>query len=370
MESAQNDLKRSNMDHTNEPPSKRQFTGSRIELRFLIPSKMAGVIIGKGGSNIKRMREEYSAKVSVPDSNGPERVFTLEGEPDTLQNILRELFNALLEESAGRDSHQGAVSSSGEIDMRLLVHQSQAGCVIGKAGAKIKELREESRLRALKVYSIPCPVSTDRVVQMVGAPEDLLKSLSMILELLEGAPPKGQLANYDARNFDEFNSEQYGGWMGGGGRSGRPDGIGGMTGPVGYGGAAVGPQHHMRAGGLQSAGAAQAMQRGPQLGAPMGAGMQPGGPPPPGAYGGPRPGAPRGMETTQQVSIPDSLTGSIMGRGGQRIKQIRMESGADIKIDRGDPGQDRIITIRGTQEQIQNAQYLLQMCVKKYSGQY
>lgn len=416
MESTRDDLKRSqsNMDHTNEPPSKRQFTGSRVELRFLIPSKMAGVIIGKGGSNIKRMREEYSAKVSVPDSNGPERVFTLEGEPDTLQSILRDLLNAMLEESAGRDSHQGAVSPSGDIDLRLLVHQSQAGCVIGKAGSKIKELREESRLRALKVYSTPCPVSTDRVVQMIGATEELLKSVRMIIELLEAAPPKGQIANYDARNYDEFNSEQYGGWLGGGQSRGgggtgggagggggsrhqqaaQQDPLGGIGGPLGYAG--VGMQaHHMRAagagGGLhhqlqaQAPPQAQGMQRGGAGGQMMGhhgmptmqAPPPPPPPPPPpqapvGAYGGPRGagGAPRGMETTQQVSIPDSLTGSIMGRGGQRIKQIRLESGADIKIDRGDPGQDRIITIRGTQEQIQNAQYLLQMCVKKYSGQY
>jgi len=29
-----------------------------------------------------------------------------------------------------------------EYKIRLLVHQSQAGCIIGKAGYKIKELRE------------------------------------------------------------------------------------------------------------------------------------------------------------------------------------------------------------------------------------
>lgn len=55
------------------------------------------------------------------------------------------------------------------------------------------------------------------------------------------------------------------------------------------------------------------------------------------------------------------LAGSIIGKGGQRIKQIRRESGASIKID--DPlqgSEDRIITIAGTQDQIQNAQYLLQ----------
>lgn len=61
-------------------------------------------------------------------------------------------------------------------------------------------------------------------------------------------------------------------------------------------------------------------------------------------------------------SVPHrQLAGSIIGKGGQRIKQIRHESGASIKIDEPLEGsEDRIITITGTQDQIQNAQYLLQ----------
>ena len=56
------------------------------------------------------------------------------------------------------------------------------------------------------------------------------------------------------------------------------------------------------------------------------------------------------------------LAGAIIGKGGMRIKQIRMESGATITIDELQPGAtDRIINITGTQDQIQNAQYLLQM---------
>ena len=31
-----------------------------------------------------------------------------------------------------------------ECEIRVLVHQSQAGCIIGRAGFKIKELREVS----------------------------------------------------------------------------------------------------------------------------------------------------------------------------------------------------------------------------------
>ena len=65
------------------------------------------------------------------------------------------------------------------------------------------------------------------------------------------------------------------------------------------------------------------------------------------------------------------LAGSIIGKGGQRIKQIRHESGASIKIDEPLEGsEDRIITITGTEEQVQNAQYLLQMAVRQHSGKY
>ncbi len=50
-----------------------------------------------------------------------------------------------------------------------------------------------------------------------------------------------------------------------------------------------------------------------------------------------------------------------MGHAGAGINQIRFDSGADIKIDPPQPIQEeRIITIRGTKEQIQTAQYLLQ----------
>jgi len=78
-----------------------------------------------------------------------------------------------------------------------------------------------------------------------------------------------------------------------------------------------------------------------------------------------------GATETTQVSIPNNLAGAIIGKGGMRIKQIRMESGAQITIDELQPGAtDRIINITGNQDQIQNAQYLLQMSVKQNAGAY
>lgn len=55
------------------------------------------------------------------------------------------------------------------------------------------------------------------------------------------------------------------------------------------------------------------------------------------------------------------LAGAIIGKGGTRIRQIRLDSGAGITIDEPLPGSnDRIITITGSPNQIQMAQYLLQ----------
>ncbi|UYV73839.1 hypothetical protein LAZ67_11001072 [Cordylochernes scorpioides] len=64
---------------------------------------------------------------------------------------------------------------------------------------------------------------------------------------------------------------------------------------------------------------------------------------------------------SSQVTIPNDLAGAIIGKGGQRIRKIRRESGAGINIDESQPGSnERVITISGTPQQIQMAQYLLQ----------
>ena len=51
---------------------------------------------------------------------------------------------------------------SGESDIRLLVHQSQAGAIIGKGGSKIKELREVTVLHHTQQY---CTIKSHRTVR-------------------------------------------------------------------------------------------------------------------------------------------------------------------------------------------------------------
>lgn len=55
----------------------------------------------------------------------------------------------------GPGGGQGNNDNQGEtdVDVRMLVHQSQAGCIIGKGGLKVKELREVSLIYFLCILS-------------------------------------------------------------------------------------------------------------------------------------------------------------------------------------------------------------------------
>ncbi|UYV72567.1 HNRNPK [Cordylochernes scorpioides] len=67
------------------------------------------------------------------------------------------------------------------------------------------------------------------------------------------------------------------------------------------------------------------------------------------------------LESAEPAVVSSQLAGAIIGKGGQRIRKIRRESGAGITIDESQPGSnERVITISGTPQQIQMAQYLLQ----------
>uniref|UniRef100_H3A9N4 Heterogeneous nuclear ribonucleoprotein K n=1 Tax=Latimeria chalumnae TaxID=7897 RepID=H3A9N4_LATCH len=439
METEQQETKFSNTE-TNELFCKRPaedmeeeqaFKRSRnidemVELRILLQSKNAGAVIGKGGKSIKALRTDYNASVSVPDSSGPERILSISADIETIGEILKKIIPTL-------EEYQHYKGNDFDCELRLLIHQSLAGGIIGVKGAKIKELRENTQT-TIKLFQECCPHSTDRVVLIGGKPDRVVECIKIILDLISEikSPIKGRAQPYDPNFYDE--TYDYGGFtMMFDDRGRRPMGFP-MRGRGGFDrmppGRGVRPMPPSRRDYDD-----MSPRRGPPPSLTSRGGR--GGsrtrnlplPPPPPPRGltmlfidrRGRPGDRydgmvwtavkecfensihnvstrwrRGMVEqggsgygfdynssggrcsygdlggpiiTTQVTIPKDLAGSIIGKGGQRIKQIRHEAGASIKIDEPLEGSDdRIITIAGTQDQIQNAQYLLQNSVKQYSG--
>ncbi|XP_012272638.1 heterogeneous nuclear ribonucleoprotein K isoform X2 [Orussus abietinus] len=305
-------------------PHKRYRQGDD-ELRLLIPSKVAGSIIGKGGQNITKLRSQYKASITVPDCPGPERVLTISSDLDTVLQVVNEVVPNLEE--------NGTKHGTDEIDVRMLVHQSQAGCVIGKGGLKIKELREKTGAR-IKIYTNCCPHSTDRVISICGKPATCVESIRELIATIKTSPMRGVNNPYDPHNFDDFYAEEYGGY--GSGEGGQDNGWG------------------MQGGATNGLGGNSGIG-GPSLGNNQG-----------------NQGNLGGNKTSTQVTIPQNLAGAIIGKGGARIRKIRSDSGAGIMIDDELlPGSnDRIITISGLPSQIQMAQYLLQQSVHENADNY
>lgn len=108
-----------------------------IELRFLVRRREAGALIGKKGSNIKRLRDTFkSSAFSIPDTgNGPERVVCIVTNENSLDSILNDLTELMKEKSPENDE---------QIEIKLLIHSSHAGSLIGIGGQSIKKLRNVS----------------------------------------------------------------------------------------------------------------------------------------------------------------------------------------------------------------------------------
>ncbi|XP_077079943.1 heterogeneous nuclear ribonucleoprotein K isoform X6 [Siphateles boraxobius] len=401
--------KRSAEDTEDDMPHKRsRNSDDMVELRILLQSKNAGAVIGKGGKNIKALRTDYNATVSVPDSSGPERILSVSADIPTVAEILLKIIPTLEE----YQHHKGV---DFDCELRLLIHQSLAGSIIGVKGAKIKELRESTQT-TIKLFQECCPQSTDRVVLVGGKAERVVQCIRTMLELIVEAPIKGRAQQYDPNFYDE--TYDYGGFstmyeergrrpMGGfssrgrgsgggfdrmppsGGRGGHHmqnrrdyDDMSPRRGPPppqrgGRGGGRpprnmpMGPPHHRRGDDQYSYSSQRGHMEERRHGERRGRNDRYGGSMVSIQYNnsswdssyqsGGRSSYSEGPVITTQVTIPKDLAGSIIGKGGQRIKQIRHESGASIKIDEPLQGsEDRIITITGTQDQIQNAQYLLQ----------
>lgn len=135
-------------DDTNNTPRPSAEPEPTIELRFLVRRREAGALIGKRGSNIKRLRDSFrSSMFSVPDTgNGPERVVCIATNESSLDAILVDFTQLLMEKSPENDE---------QIELKLLIHSSHAGSIIGIGGQSIKKLRNVSVDPQSCIPSIP-----------------------------------------------------------------------------------------------------------------------------------------------------------------------------------------------------------------------
>ncbi|GAV73641.1 KH_1 domain-containing protein [Cephalotus follicularis] len=287
--------------------------------RYLCPVRRIGSIIGKGGEIVKQLRIDTKAKIRIGETvpGCDERVVTIYSSSDETngfedsgnyispaQDALFRVHDRVIAEELHSDDES---ERTHQIIARLLVPSDQIGCIIGKGGQIVQNIRSDTgaQIRILKDDHLPaCALNSDELVQILGEAAVVKKALYQIASRLHENPSRSQHMLTSA-----------------------------ISNVYPSGGSLITP----------TAG-------GPIVGiAPL---MNP--------YGGYKGdsgdwsrslySAPRDEMSLKEFSLrlvcPIANIGGVIGKGGAIINQIRQESGAAIKVDSSaTEGDDCLITI-------------------------
>ncbi|KAM0754856.1 hypothetical protein T439DRAFT_284541 [Meredithblackwellia eburnea MCA 4105] len=273
-------------------------------MRALIVTQDASIIIGKGGKNVNEIREKSGSKVNISESvpGNPERVMVIAGQLDAVSKAFGLIVRRINDEPFDVPS----VPGSRAVTIRFIIPNSRMGSVIGKGGSKIKEIQEASGAR-LQASETLLPGSTERVLSVSGVADAIHIAVYYIGTILQEHPPTTGTGSGSSSNTSYAPS---------GGRSSSYQSDSRRDGgpPRAYGSGAAPPP----------------------LNAPQ-----------------------------QQIYIPNELVGSIIGKAGSKINEIRSQSQCQIRI--SEPGEnapganpsERLVTIIGQPNNIQVAVRLL-----------
>ncbi|KAL2249364.1 protein BTR1 [Sesamum indicum] len=283
------------------PPPGNEDKGTH--LRFLLSNAEAGSVIGKGGSTINDIQSQSGARVQLSRSyecfpGTSDRIVMVSGTVDDVLKAVDLILSKLLDEFY--------VENGGEMDpeskIRLVVPNSSCGGIIGKGGAIIKSLIEDSRADIkISPQDIYYPGLHDRLVTVTGTLGEQMRAIELVLLKLVKDPYYQQSANapfpYPALMYSGMNY-------------GPPNGVG------------VG-----------------------------------------GKYLNNRVPNKEDRSSSVTIGIADEHVGLVVGRGGRSIMEISQLSGARIKIsDRGDfmsGTSNRKVTITGSQRSVRIAESMI-----------
>ncbi|KAK6139389.1 hypothetical protein DH2020_026897 [Rehmannia glutinosa] len=177
-------------------------------LRLVCPTENLGAVIGKGGATIKQIRHESGAFIVVDSSgaDGDDCIISvsakemLEAPSRTIDAIMR--LQPRCSEKMERDSGDPVIMT------RLLVSSSKVGCIIGKGGAIIKEMRSTSRanIRIFSDENVPKVASDDdEMVQITGDMNAAKNALLQVMQRLRA----NVFENDGSSSTDAYDGQKY-----------------------------------------------------------------------------------------------------------------------------------------------------------------
>ncbi|KAM8954326.1 RNA-binding protein Nova-2 isoform 2-T2 [Pelodytes ibericus] len=378
---------------TEATSTKRSNTAAEegeLFLKVLIPSYAAGSIIGKGGQTIVQLQRETGATIKLSKSKDfypgtTERVCLVQGTAEALLSV-----HSFIAEKM-REVPQGAVKAEMGVLMppqttinaerakqaKLIVPNTTAGLIIGKGGATVRSIMEESGAWVQLSQKPAGPNLHERVVTVSGEAAQVQQALRSIIHKAREDPPQGNAhlnISYTNSQGPVANSNPTGSPYAGGTAEpalspfpAAPPAPPAITGgdllaistalntlaSYGY---STGLGFNPLVGGVHPAAVSLLASYTGEAGPAMGLG---GG----GILVEKMAAESVAGKETLEMAVPETLVGAILGKGGKTLVEYQELTGARIQISKkGEfvPGtRSRKVTITGPPGATQAAQYLI-----------
>ncbi|KAI0636420.1 hypothetical protein C8Q77DRAFT_1049890 [Trametes polyzona] len=222
-----------------EPFDKPSVPGSRaVTIKFMIPNSRMGSVIGKGGTKIKEIQEASGARLNASETMLPgstERLLSVSGVADAIHIATYYIGNILIEanermpttnnssyrpssytssapSTARRPPYTGSSYVPGYAQnpyapptagppsqlqtQQIYIPNDLVGCIIGKGGTKINEIRQmsASQIKIMEPGAVgvgmngaPAPAGSEgeRLVVITGQPANIQMAVQLLYSRLE-----------------------------------------------------------------------------------------------------------------------------------------------------------------------------------------
>ena len=172
-----------------QPPQNNQ--ARPVDLRVILSRDEVSFLFGFDGSLISQLRQQTGAHIQLTDGDSFEYVLLISGSIDVVFDafklVCRKLWD-LLSQLAGPGHNK-------PLKIRIAVPAVQCGSIIGKAGAKVKEIRDMTGAQ-IQVSHDPLPNSSERCVEISGSGESCLQCTYQICVVMQESPLRGEVIPY------------------------------------------------------------------------------------------------------------------------------------------------------------------------------
>jgi len=205
------DKDRAQSDNNN----KRAF-GKQPLLKLLVPNDAAVAIIGKRGANLVELKERYGASIRLshnkefyPGTN--ERVLVVSGEVSQIIDLNNYIIDKIHQNAAEGRNKRDKDENRGQ-QIKIILPNKTAGTIIGKAGATIKEIKEETKAKISITGRDESSVPGERLLTISGNTEQRIEAARQVITKI--ATQEDNMANtslkysylsQDNSNRDHFN---------------------------------------------------------------------------------------------------------------------------------------------------------------------